>query len=470
MPLIGSKPLEGWQTVFRLPFRRAAVVNDPATAELVMLDRAGQFPKSEVVHALLKPLIGEGVFGQPGGDGVKETRRILARALAAIPADHIAAVTADLTREYMEGWLRRSGQPAPVGVDLSRLTVDVVSMCTLGQRFTPQESQRFTDLFTTYHRRAKSIVLMLAKDDRAVQARIVKELGVEEIGAEMRALIRTRFLGPALKAPDAPVFARALAEAGYAGPGNDERALDEIAVMLLAGHETTASTLSWLAHVLAGDPKLQDEAAATLTAPPGVAAGRFAGATGDEVVAALAQEALRLYPPIGFFLRENREEVALEGRTLPKDNFIVVAPRALHRHRSYWKRPDAFWPERWLAKAELPTRTAFIPFGMGARVCPGAQFANIEMAVILRLLLGGLKFARTPSAAPRPLGNLTSRPEPDVVLTVTPREAPPPVATGLDRRGDTGASSAAAHPLTASPATAPAGTPTPKTPPAVHRS
>ncbi|MFG1478117.1 cytochrome P450 [Xanthobacter sp. V4C-4] len=430
MPLLGAKPLEGWQTVFNLPFRRLALVNDNATAETVMLDRAGTFPKSTVLHALLKPLIGEGVFGQPGGDTVKETRRVLARALAAIPAAHIAEVTRTLTQDYLDGWLKQPGAPAPVGVDLSRLTVDVVSVCTLGRRFSPAESQRFTDLFTLYHRRAKATLLLLAHADEGTRARIIHELGLEEIGAEMRALMRQRFLsGPLGREGDTAIFARALADAGYADPGRDERALDEIAVMLLAGHETTASTLSWLAYVLAGDPALQETVAGILALPPGTPApakaARFAGATGDEVIAALCQEALRLYPPIGFFLRENREDMPLETRTLPRDNFVVVAPRVLHRHRRYWKKPDAFWPERWLKREDPPARTAFIPFGLGARVCPGAQFANIEMAEITRLLLTRTRLGLTRGRAPVPLGNLTSRPEPDIVLTVTPRAATP---------------------------------------------
>lgn len=428
MLLVGAKPLTGWQTVFNLPFRRLALVSDSATAEAVMLDRGGRFPKSAVVHALLKPLIGEGVFGQPGGDTVKETRRILARALAAIPPAHIAEVTRTVTQEYMAGWLARGGAPAPVGVDLSRLTVDVVSICTLGRRFTAAESQRFTDLFTLYHQRSKATLFLLARTDEPTHARIVRELGLEEIGAEMRALMRQRFLSAPLgRDGDDAIFARALADAGYAGAGHDERALDEIAVMLLAGHETTASTLSWLAHVLAGDQALQDAAAAAVLAPPDapVRKGRFAGFGGDAVMGALTQEALRLYPPIGFFLRENRDEVALENRALPKDSFIVVAPRVLHRHRGYWKKPDAFWPERWLKTPDLPARTAFIPFGMGARVCPGAQFANIEMAEITRLMLTRLRLGLTAGRAPLPLGNLTSRPEPDIVLTVTPRAAAP---------------------------------------------
>lgn len=425
MPLLGAKPLEGWQTVFRLPYRRLAVVNDNATAEAVMLDRAGTFPKSAVVYTLLQPLIGEGVFGQPGGDTVKETRRLLARALAAIPPEHIAEVTRALTLEYLDGWLKAPGTAKPVGVDLSRLTVDIVSLCTLGRRFSALESQRFTDLFSIYHQRSKATLLMLAHGDAKVRARIVDELGLEEIGAEMRELIRSRFLSDPLGRSGAEgtgIFAKALADAGFAAPGQDQRAVDEIAVMLLAGHETTASTLSWLTYELAGDLELQDSAAAII-AGHGDKRQRFAGRSGDEVISALTQEALRLYPPIGFFLRENRDDLPLETRTLPKDNFVVVAPRVLHRHRQYWKRPDDFAPERWLDKPELPARTAFIPFGMGARVCPGAQFANIEMAEITRLLLTRVRFTLTGGPAPRPLGNLTSRPEPDIVLSVSPQPA-----------------------------------------------
>ena len=112
-----------------------------------MLDRAGTFPKSAVVHDLLVPLIGGGVFGQPGGVEVKETRRIYSRCLAAIPDATVRKAAEALTRSYVDRWLAAPDGRLAVAEEMSRLTVDVVSEVTLGLRFAEAESIRFTRLF-----------------------------------------------------------------------------------------------------------------------------------------------------------------------------------------------------------------------------------------------------------------------------------------------------------------------------------
>lgn len=413
LPMLGWKPFHRQQLVYDLPFRKLAIINDQSTVETIMLDREGYFPKSAVVHELLRPLIGDGVFGQPGGHHVKEMRRLLARTLAVLSEQRISDVADAIARDYVARWLAAGSAPVPVGTDLSRMTVDIVSQCTLGTRFDEPQSRRFTELFGNYHRRAKPVLLMLSRNRQQIHRNIVRELGLEEIGREMRALIRERFMpdGVPVQSP----FADVLKGAGFLDD-DPERMLDEIAVLLLAGHETTASTLSWLCHELARHPDLQEEAAAALA---GGAISMFVGRSGGDVIAALTNEILRLYPPIGFFLRENVGRLDLQETEVAAGSLVLVAPRTLHRHADYWSDPDIFAPQRWLEVK--PPRGAFIPFGMGARICPGSRFAGIEMAVITRLVLSRTRLSLAGGPEPAPLWNLTSRPDPDVTLAVASR-------------------------------------------------
>lgn len=424
---VAGKPLERWLMVIDLPYRKLALANDPKIAETVMLDRKGQYPKSVVVHDLLRPLIGGGVFGQPGGASVKETRRIFSRSLATIPDAHVAETAEALTTEYIDRWLAASDHEVPIGEELSRLTVDIVSQCTLGNRFDAAESVRFTRLFFAFHQKAAPLVLMLAKRDEKARARIVREMGIERIGAEMRTLMYERFVRPLVtgRQPlESAPFALALAEAGRFTPGESdgEALLDEIAVMLLAGHETTASTLSWLSFELAGRLPLQDAAArAVREAADGK--GIWRESAPEAVVDSLAKEALRLYPPIGFFLRETEQDVTFREKQVRAGSFFVISAWTLHRHRKLWPRPDDFLPQRWLEGTAAPARTSYMPFGMGARGCPGARFANVEMAVILRGLLSRTRLTLLPGTRPKPLGNLTSRPDREIILSVRERRA-----------------------------------------------
>jgi cytochrome P450 len=425
MHYVAGKPLERWLIVVDLPSRKLALANDPKIVETVMLDRDGQFPKSAVVHDLLRPLIGAGVFGQAGGDPVKETRRIFARSLATISDDKVRGVTETITWDYLTRWLRAPAGHVPIGEEMSRLTVDVVSQCTLGMCFDAAESVRFTRLFFSYHKKTTPLALALAGQDQQTRDRVVREMGIYDIGAEMRALMRERFVRPLvagrLDLASAP-FVQALVEAGRWTPGDtrEDTLLDEIAVMLLAGHETTASTLSWLAFELAGQEDLQEATARAINGQM-ESAGPWRGASPDAIVQALTKEALRLYPPIGFFLRETQQDVVFREKRIPAGSLLLVAPWTLHRHRKLWPQPDAFLPQRWLGDLAAPARTSYMPFGMGARGCPGTRFATVEMAVVLRGLLSRARLSRLSTARPNPLGNLTSRPDREIVLGIAAR-------------------------------------------------
>lgn len=426
MRYVAGKPLERWLLLIDLPLRKLALANDPGVVETVMLDRAGTFPKSGVVHHLLRPLIRDGVFGQPGGAAVKETRRIFSRSLAALPDGLVADIAARLTGEYLARWRAAPDRRLAVSEEMSRLTVDIVSEATLGARFTSEESHRFARLFFTFNEKARPLVLLLTGADARVRARLIAEMGLDGIGTEMRDLMRERFVHPLLSVPHIsalPPFARALAEAGRFDLANPdvEGLLDEIAVMLLAGHETTASTLAWLAWELANRTELQDRLSALVRAKD-ADSGFWNGASPDEALDALAKETLRLYPPIGFFLRESEADATFREKPVPAGTFVIVSPWTLHRHRKFWPEPDTFQPERWLSGDPAPARTSYMPFGLGARSCPGARFAAVEMAAILRGLLTGVRLTVPPGAAqPRPLGNLTSRPWPEIILAADPR-------------------------------------------------
>lgn len=436
-----GKPVERQLLVYDLPETQLALANDLRVVDTILSDRAGTFPKAAALERLLRPLVGGGVFGQPGGDAVKQARRVFLRALVRIPEQRVAALAADLTRAYIAGW-QRTGRPVPVPSELSRLTIDIVSEASLGARFTAGEGQRFVELFFEYHRRANPVLLLLGGQGPAAQQALVERMGLAAIGAEMRALIRQRFLAPLLAdpSPSAPApFAAALLEAAAAGLAPDTSLaldaarqtamLDEIAVMLLAGHETTASVLSWLLWELSGAPHEQEAVARLIAASgagrPDDSDGRIDPALARQL-AALTQEALRLYPPIAFLLRETSEAVSFRERPVCAGGYIVVSPWTIQRHRALWSEPDRFHPARWLAAeppAAMADRLALIPFGYGPRVCPGKRFAEIEMQAILRELLGSCRIERTRGRAPNPLGTLTSRPDYDFRLQITARGA-----------------------------------------------
>ncbi|HEY5815906.1 MAG TPA: cytochrome P450 [Solirubrobacterales bacterium] len=168
-------------------------------------------------------------------------------------------------------------------------------------------------------------------------------------------------------------------------PMSDTEIRDELLTLLVAGHETTATSLSWAVERLCRLPaklaRLREE----------VEAGS------DEYLTATIQETLRLRPVISIVLRRLTEPVEIGGYELPAGVSVAPSIYLVHRNPEIYPNPQAFEPERFLA--EPPGTYTWIPFGGGVRRCLGAAFAQFEMAVVLKELV---KRREIRPADPRP--------------------------------------------------------------------
>lgn len=191
----------------------------------------------------------------------------------------------------------------------------------------------------------------------------------------------------------------------------DQQLRDEIITLLLAGHETTALTLSWTSYLLAQHPGMQGRVHEELDA---VLAGRlptFIDLSRLTYTESVIRESLRLYPPAWRIGRTCSDALEVGGYLLPPGSNIIMSQWVTHRDPRWFPEPDDFRPERWDANlmAKLP-RFAYFPFGGGPRVCIGAGFAMMEAMLILaviaqrfRLRLGtGQRIEILPSITLRP--------------------------------------------------------------------
>ena len=188
----------------------------------------------------------------------------------------------------------------------------------------------------------------------------------------------------------------------------DEQLGDQVATMILAGHETTATALFWSLYLLALDPATQDELAAEV-----------AGATVNGVLdieqlkftRAVVDETMRLYPPAFLIARSAAARDMIAGMPVRKNDIVLVAPWLLHRHEKLWRDPDAFIPERFMPPAPPPDRFAYLPFGVGARVCIGAHFALVEATLALAKIVGAFRITLLDQAPVMPIGVVTTQPD-----------------------------------------------------------
>jgi cytochrome P450 len=250
-----------------------------------------------------------------------------------------------------------------------------------------------------------------------------------EIRQLLVALVRPRFDAHRAGAPqgEADILAALLAardpEDGT-GFGFDEL-VDQVAMLFLAGHETSASALSWACYLVAHDGNVQERMHAEAVAQLGERQPEFTDMKQLTLTWNVFRETLRLFPPVGFMARQARSACTMRDKQVPAGATVIVSPWLIHRHREWWQEPDAFDPDRHAADASREaTRHAYLPFGMGPRVCLGASFALQEAALILSSLVRRWRLEPAPGHVPRPVGRLTIRSANGVPLVLRRRSAP----------------------------------------------
>jgi len=199
---------------------------------------------------------------------------------------------------------------------------------------------------------------------------------------------------------------------------SDEQLADEVATMILAGHETTAITLFWALYLLALDPATQEKLAAE--ARPATMSGEV-NLDRLKFTRAVIDEALRLYPPVFLIARSALNPDAIAGQSVQKGDVILIAPWLLHRHEKLWRDPNAFIPERFMAPAPPPDRFAYLPFGVGPRICIGAHFALVEATLALARIIGTFEVTLPDKEMVMPLGVVTTQPDRSPMFAIAPR-------------------------------------------------
>jgi len=197
---------------------------------------------------------------------------------------------------------------------------------------------------------------------------------------------------------------------------------DQLITLFLVGHETSASTLTWLFYALARHPAIADavarESAAALARGP-LTAQRLPEL---ELTRRVVKEALRLYPAAPFMGREAIADDELAGYHIPKDTVVVMSPYATHRRPDLWPDPERFDPDRFTPEnvaRQLPNQ--FIPFLEGPRACIGRHLAMWELEIGLATIAARYRLTLVDDAPVDPIALISLRPSRPVVMRVEER-------------------------------------------------
>ena len=186
---------------------------------------------------------------------------------------------------------------------------------------------------------------------------------------------------------------------------------DQMATMIVAGHETTALTMFWSLYLLASAPAEQSLVAQEVAGVDLSAENAGAVLAKLPYTRAVVSESLRLYPPAAAIARVAAADDEIGEVKIPAGSLVMISPWVLHRHVKLWSEPEAFDPSRFLADKPLAHRFAYLPFGAGPRVCVGAQFALAEAALVLAKMVQRFEISLADDKPVLPVTVITTQPD-----------------------------------------------------------
>lgn len=406
----------------RLGPTAACLITHPALIEAVLKNR-DTFIKSRGVRALNR-LLGNGLLTNEGDSWFRQ-RRLAQPVFHRSRIEGYGRIMVDYTHQMLLDWQSagqssagQSSESRDIHADMMRLTLNIVMKAIFNQDVSNREAETIAhaldvsmNWFDSKRRQNFFIVDWFPRPENIRYRNAVKAMDKTIYG-----IIQTRRESGEDPGDLLSMLMAARDEDDNSGM-SDQQLRDEIATLMLAGHETTANTLAWtwmlLAQNLEVTVKLHEELQQVL-------AGR-SPTTADlpnlPYTHAVIQESMRIYPPVAIMGREATKDVLIGDYLLPQNCVVIISQWVMHRNAKYFDDPETFRPERWLEnpgeqplEKRLP-KGVYFPFGDGPRICIGKGFALMEAVLILATIAQQYQFSLLPEHTITPQSSITLRPE-----------------------------------------------------------
>ena len=410
--------------VTRVLTRHVAVCNSPASVQFAFSLKHSTFErKSAQMRHALAPLLGDGLFVSDG-ETWRARRNIVTPIVHVSQLSHFAPAIVGSAADLRERWASSDGDTLDILAESAALTADVICRALFGQELTQAYARQIVDGFTEYQQYVDQVDVLslfgfpdwVPRWRRGALRRATSRIQatLDEIIDQCRARSDSE--------PSA--VGRLLNARDDRGHGLSQEALrNEVIVLFMAGHETTANCLAWTWYLLSQVPDVEARFHEEINRVLGGRLPAIADVPCLVYTRAIIEEALRLYPPIPILSREAMQDQAYEGHRIPKGSLVLVIPWLLHRHRKLWDRPDHFIPDRFLPGAEgRISKFAYVPFSVGPRVCAGLSFGLTEAILCLATLAQGFQLRLKDGYEVMPVARLSLRPAGGLPMTIHARD------------------------------------------------
>lgn len=387
----------------------------------IMVTNAGNYPKG-ASHDKLRLALGNGLFTSDGPFWQRQ-RRLMQPTYTPRGITRFAEIMIESGQEMLQRWHKpaQSGQMVAINQEMLRLTMSIISRSMfevdISQEYrqagdalirmleyVAERSLSFIDpplfLPTRGNRRFKHALETL--DDFLYD--IIDQRQKQPPGEDLLSLLMT-----AKDEETGQVMTR-------------QQLRDEVMITFFAGHETTATMLTWTWYLLSRHPHVEEKLHAELAA---VLNGRTPSVSDIPnliYTRMVLDEVLRLYSPVAIMARDPLGDDVVDGYAVPAGSLVTITPYLTHRHPEFWDNPEGFMPERFAPEIESKRpRYTYYPFGAGSRICLGQHFALLEGVLILADVAQRYRLQAVPGLQVQPEFVGALRPSTDVLMTLHER-------------------------------------------------
>jgi cytochrome P450 len=413
VPEVYSMTLGQWRTFAR----RIYLVNDPDLVRRVLVDEAEDFPKDTVVADMLELLMGDSIFVS-NGEVWKRQRRMMDPAFEGARIKLVFDLMRDAVDALIERLDANTGKPETrIDVEMTHVTADIIFRTMFSRALAVEEAREIFDAFQKFQELAYASGINRTAglpDWMSPGLRRKAAIDAARIRGVLDPIVKARYdaFHSGAKAKHKDILQSLVSvKDPQNGTHFDLRELNEqVAMLFLAGHETSASALSWALYLIAAHSGTQLALHEECTGVLGNRPPQFSDMRRLPLSRNVFNEALRLYPPVTFLPRTSAKTCPMSGKTIRAGSIVSVSPWTMQRHIRHWQDPHAFDPSRFgRPECAEAIRQAYFPFSKGPRVCLGASFALQEGTLILAMLSRRYRFELVPGFAPEPVGRLTLR-------------------------------------------------------------
>lgn len=409
--------------------------NEPDLINKIMVRDYKNFPKHHLMHEVLEPLLGSSIF-TTNGEVWQQQREVLSKAFIHTKLEVVFPTMLDTTNDmiaYINSQFQNDSNEAEINIEevMTFVTADVIFRTILSQKLSQENAYKIFHAFNLFQKNSQRIMVCKAYKIPCgwLSKKNIQIAG--EIRGILQAIIETRYNeyhSSECKSTNNTYNDILQTILDYKNENGDnlplKEVIDHISMLFLAGHETSASALTWCFYILSNCPHFQDAIIAEYDEQIGEQDLSYKNINKLDKIEQIFKESLRLYPPVGFFLREACQPVTMRNKKVKEGSNIVVSPWLMHRNQNHWHDSHSFIPERFdkekASEEDIKaSKCAYLPFGKGSRICIGKGFAMQEATIIIARILKEFKLKNPEDKNQNiePLGRITVRPNKSIKLT-----------------------------------------------------